>query len=249
MFLQVNNISVRYGKAEALRNVSMKVDKGEIVSLIGSNGAGKTTTLKSISGLVPYYGGEILFQGRRLNGVAPHEIVRMGIAHVPEGRRVFSSMTVTENLELGAYLRNDRASVARDLDRIHKSFPVLNDRAGQKAGSLSGGEQQMLAIARALMASPTVLLLDEPSLGLSPKLVREVARIVSAINSQGVTIILIEQNARMALRLSHRAYILELGQIILEGNAKELINDEKVRKAYLGSTHGHKSEMSMRADE
>ncbi len=238
MFLQVNNISVRYGKAEALRNVSMRVDKGEIVSLIGSNGAGKTTTLKSISGLVPYYGGEILFQGRRLNGVAPHEIVRMGIAHVPEGRRVFSSMTVTENLELGAYLRNDRAAVARDLDRIHKSFPVLNDRAGQKAGSLSGGEQQMLAIARALMASPTVLLLDEPSLGLSPKLVREVARIVSAINSQGVTIILIEQNARMALRLSHRAYILELGQIILEGNAKELINNEKVRKAYLGSTQG-----------
>jgi branched-chain amino acid transport system ATP-binding protein len=147
-------------------------------------------------------------------------------------------MTVTENLELGAYLRNDRAAVARDLDRIHKSFPVLNDRAGQKAGSLSGGEQQMLAIARALMASPTVLLLDEPSLGLSPKLVREVARIVSAINSQGVTIILIEQNARMALRLSHRAYILELGEIILEGNAKELINDEKVRKAYLGSTQG-----------
>jgi branched-chain amino acid transport system ATP-binding protein len=249
LLLQVNNISVRYGKAEALRNVSMKVDKGEIVSLIGSNGAGKTTTLKSISGLVPYYGGEILFQGRRLNGVAPHEIVRMGIAHVPEGRRVFSSMTVTENLELGAYLRNDRASVARDLDRIHKSFPVLNDRAGQKAGSLSGGEQQMLAIARALMASPTVLLLDEPSLGLSPKLVREVARIVSAINSQGVTIILIEQNARMALRLSHRAYILELGQIILEGNAKELINNEKVRKAYLGSTQAQKSEMSKRADE
>ena len=236
MFLQVNNISVRYGKAEALRNVSIRVDEGEIVSLIGSNGAGKTTTLKSISGLVPYYGGEILFQERRLSGVAPHEIVRMGIAHVPEGRRVFSSMTVTENLELGAYLRNDRASVARDLERIYTSFPVLNDRAKQKAGSLSGGEQQMLAIARALMASPTVLLLDEPSLGLSPKLVREVARIVSDINSQGVTIILIEQNARMALRLSHRAYILELGQIILEGNAKELINDEKVRKAYLGST-------------
>ena len=249
MFLQVNNISVRYGKAEALRNVSMRVDKGEIVSLIGSNGAGKTTTLKSISGLVPYYGGEILFQGRRLNGVAPHEIVRMGIAHVPEGRRVFSSMTVTENLELGAYLRNDRASVARDLDRIYTSFPVLNDRARQKAGSLSGGEQQMLAIARALMASPTVLLLDEPSLGLSPKLVREVARIVSDINSQGVTIILIEQNARMALRLSHRAYILELGQIILEGNAKELINDEKVRKAYLGSAQGQKSEMSKKVEE
>jgi branched-chain amino acid transport system ATP-binding protein len=241
LFLQVNNISVRYGKAEALRNVSMRVDKGEIVSLIGSNGAGKTTTLRSISGLVPYYGGEIVFQGRRLNGVAPHEIVGMGIAHVPEGRRVFSSMTVTENLELGAYLRNDRASVTRDLDRIYTSFPVLNNRARQKAGSLSGGEQQMLAIARALMASPTVLLLDEPSLGLSPKLVREVARIVLDINGQGVTIILIEQNARMALRLSHRAYILELGQIILEGNAKELINDEKVRKAYLGSTQGEKS--------
>jgi branched-chain amino acid transport system ATP-binding protein len=227
---------VRYGKAEALKNVSLGVERGEIVSLIGSNGAGKTTTLKSISGLVPYYGGEILFQGRRLNGVAPYEIVRMGIAHVPEGRRVFSSMTVKENLELGAYLRNDRASVARDLDRIYTSFPVLNARTKQQAGSLSGGEQQMLAIARALMTSPAVLLLDEPSLGLSPKLVKEVARIVSDINSHGVTIILIEQNARMALRLSHRAYILELGQIILEGNAKELINDEKVRRAYLGST-------------
>jgi branched-chain amino acid transport system ATP-binding protein len=234
VFLQVNNINVRYGKAEALRNVSMKVDKGEIVSLIGSNGAGKTTTLKSISGLVPY-SGEILFQGKRLNGVAPHDIVRMGIAHVPEGRRVFSSMTVMENLELGAYLRNDQAGVARDMDRIYMSFPVLRARVRQKAGSLSGGEQQMLAIARAMMTSPTVLLLDEPSLGLSPKLVREVGRIVSNINSQGVTIILIEQNARMALRLSHRAYILELGQIILEGNAKELINDEKVKKAYLGS--------------
>jgi branched-chain amino acid transport system ATP-binding protein len=238
LFLQVNNISVRYGKAEALRNVSMRVDKGEVVSLIGSNGAGKTTTLKSISGLVPYYGGEILFQDKRLNGVAPHDIVKMGIAHVPEGRRVFSSMTVMENLELGAYLRNDRASVARDMDRVYMSFPVLSDRAKQKAGSLSGGEQQMLAIARALMTSPSVLLLDEPSLGLSPKLVRQVARIVSDINSQGVTIILIEQNARMALRLSHRAYILELGQIILEGNAKKLINDEKVRKAYLGSSQG-----------
>ncbi len=237
MFLQVNTISVRYGKAEALRNISMRAEEGEIVSLIGSNGAGKTTTLKSISGLVPYYGGEIFFKGKRLNGIAPHEIVRMGIAHVPEGRRVFSSMTVMENLELGAYLRDDRASVARDLDRIYASFPVLRDRARQKAGSLSGGEQQMLAIARALMTSPTVLLLDEPSLGLSPKLVREVGRIVSTINQQGVTIVLIEQNARMALRLSHRAYILELGRIILEGNAKELITDEKVRKAYLGSAH------------
>jgi branched-chain amino acid transport system ATP-binding protein len=235
LFLHVDNVSVRYGKAEALKNVSMRVEKGEIVSLIGSNGAGKTTTLKSISGIVPFYGGDILFQGKRLNGVAPHEIVKMGIAHVPEGRRVFSSMTVKENLELGAYLRSDRASVARDLEQIYKSFPVLNDRAMQQAGSLSGGEQQMLAIARALMAGPTVLLLDEPSLGLSPKLVREVARIVADINHQGVTIILIEQNARMALRLSHRAYILELGQIILEGNAKELINDEKVKKAYLGS--------------
>ncbi len=235
MFLQVNNISVRYGKAEALRDVSMATDKGEIVSLIGSNGAGKTTTLKSISGLVPYYGGEIVFQGKKLNAIAPHEIVRMGIAHVPEGRRVFSTMTVTENLELGAYLRNDRGSIARDLDRLYESFPVLRDRARQKAGSLSGGEQQMLAIARALMTSPTVLLLDEPSLGLSPKLVREVGRIVSTINRQGVTIVLIEQNARMALRLSHRAYILELGRIIVEGDAKELLHDEKVRKAYLGS--------------
>ncbi len=238
MFLQVNRISVRYGKAEALRSVSMEAERGEIVSLIGSNGAGKTTTLKSISGLVPYYNGEIVFNGKRLNGIAPHEIVRMGIAHVPEGRRVFSSMTVMENLELGAYLRNDRPGVALDLERIYESFPVLRDRARQKAGSLSGGEQQMLAIARALMTSPAVLLLDEPSLGLSPKLVREVGRIVSHINKQGVTIVLIEQNARMALRLSHRAYILELGRIIVEGNAKDLINDEKVKKAYLGNAQG-----------
>ncbi|HVN25332.1 MAG TPA: ABC transporter ATP-binding protein [Syntrophorhabdales bacterium] len=236
MFLQASDIRVRYGKAEALRNISMRVDKGEIVSLVGSNGAGKTTTLKAISGLVPY-GGEIVFQEKRLNGVAPHEIVRMGIAHVPEGRRVFSTMTVMENLELGAYLRTDQAAVLQDLERIYASFPVLQSRARQKAGSLSGGEQQMLAIARALMTSPTVLLLDEPSLGLSPKLVREVARIISDINKHGVTIVLIEQNARMALRLSHRAYILELGKIILEGNAKELINDEKVKKAYLGTSH------------
>ena len=236
MFLQASDIRVRYGKAEALRNISMRVDKGEIVSLVGSNGAGKTTTLKAISGLVPY-GGEIVFQEKRLNGVAPHEIVRMGIAHVPEGRRVFSTMTVMENLELGAYLRTDQAGVLQDLERIYASFPVLQSRARQKAGSLSGGEQQMLAIARALMTSPTVLLLDEPSLGLSPKLVREVARIISDINKHGVTIVLIEQNARMALRLSHRAYILELGKIILEGNAKELINDEKVKKAYLGTSH------------
>jgi len=236
LFLQASDIRVRYGKAEALRNISMRVDKGEIVSLVGSNGAGKTTTLKAISGLVPY-GGEIVFQEKRLNGVAPHEIVRMGIAHVPEGRRVFSTMTVMENLELGAYLRTDQAAVLQDLERIYASFPVLQSRARQKAGSLSGGEQQMLAIARALMTSPTVLLLDEPSLGLSPKLVREVARIISDINKHGVTIVLIEQNARMALRLSHRAYILELGKIILEGNAKELINDEKVKKAYLGTSH------------
>jgi len=235
MLLEMRDVVVRYGKATALQGVSMDIPQDEIVTLIGSNGAGKTTTLRAISGLNIPNSGEIRFQGRLINGVEPHEIVRMGIAHVPEGRRVFGPMTVEENLELGAFLRKDRLGMAQDFDRMYESFPRLKERRRQAAGSLSGGEQQMLAIARALMSSPKVLLLDEPSLGLSPILVREVGRIISRINGQGVTVILIEQNARMALRLAHRAYILELGRIILQGNARELADNEAVKKAYLGT--------------
>ena len=235
MLLEMRDVVVRYGKATALQGVSMDIPQDEIVTLIGSNGAGKTTTLRVISGLNIPNSGEVRFQGRLINGVEPHEIVRMGIAHVPEGRRVFGPMTVEENLELGAFLRKDRLGMAQDFDRMYESFPRLRERRRQAAGSLSGGEQQMLAIARALMSSPKVLLLDEPSLGLSPILVREVGRIISRINGQGVTVILIEQNARMALRLAHRAYILELGKIILQGNARELADNEGVKKAYLGT--------------
>ena len=235
MLLEVKEVVVRYGKAVALKGISMDIARDEIVTLIGSNGAGKTTTLRAISGLSLPESGQIRFQGRIINGVEPHEIVRMGVAHVPEGRRVFGPMTVEENLDLGAYLRRDRLVLAKDMERMYESFPKLKERRRQAAGSLSGGEQQMLAIARALMTSPKVLLLDEPSLGLSPILVREVGRIISRINGQGVTVILIEQNARMALRLAHRAYILELGKIILQGTARDLANNEAVKKAYLGT--------------
>lgn len=234
MLLEMKNVRVMYGKAEALKNISIEAAGGEIVTLIGSNGAGKTTTLRVICGLKALITGEIYFRTRRINGMLPHDIVKMGIAHVPEGRRVFSAMTVRENLELGAYLRKDKHKIAEDLENIYRSFPVLKERDKQMAGSLSGGEQQMLAMGRALMTSPTLLLLDEPSLGLSPLLVREVASIIININRSGVSIILIEQNARMALKLAHKAYILEVGKIVLQGKAKDLANDEKMKKAYLG---------------
>jgi branched-chain amino acid transport system ATP-binding protein len=230
----MKNVRVIYGKAEALKNISIEAEPGEIVTLIGSNGAGKTTTLRAICGLKGLHAGEIWFRDGRIDGMLPHDIVKMGIAHVPEGRRVFSAMTVRENLELGAYLRKDKHKIAKDLENIYRSFPVLKERQKQTAGSLSGGEQQMLAMGRALMAGPSLLLLDEPSLGLSPMFVREVARIILNINRAGVSIILIEQNARMALRLSNRAYILEVGEIVLQGQAKDLVNHENVKKAYLG---------------
>jgi branched-chain amino acid transport system ATP-binding protein len=235
VLLELRDVAVRYGKANALNGISMEVQEGEIVTLIGSNGAGKTTTLRAISGLKNPVAGEIRFKGKLLNGVAPHEIVRMGVAHVPEGRRVFGALTVRDNMELGAYLRKDRAGIEKDFDRMFKSFPILKQRQDQSAGSLSGGEQQMLAMARALMAAPSVLLLDEPSLGLSPLLVKEVARIVADINRQGVTIILIEQNARMALKLAQRAYVLEVGNVLAHGKASDLLNDEMVKRAYLGA--------------
>jgi branched-chain amino acid transport system ATP-binding protein len=235
MLLEMTDVAVRYGKATALRGLSLFVNEGEIVTLIGSNGAGKTTTLRAISGLKTPEWGEIRFKDRVINGIPPYAIVRMGIAHVPEGRRVFSDLSVEENLELGAYLRRDKQAIARDFERTYTSFPILKERRKQHAGSLSGGEQQMLAIARALMTSPTLLLLDEPSLGLSPLFVKEVAKIIRDINRQGVTIILIEQNAKMALRLAHRAYVLEVGNLLTQGKASDLAKDETVKKAYLGT--------------
>ena len=234
MLLDVKNLRVHYGKAEALKGISIQVDAGEIITLIGANGAGKTTTLSTISGIVKPTSGEIWFGGQKINRKPPYSILGLGIAHIPEGRRVFATMTVLENLETGAYLRKDKRAIAKDLDKIYDSFPVLKARRRQAAGSLSGGEQQMLAIGRALMTNPKALLMDEPSLGLSPLLVDEVGVIVGNINRSGVTIVLVEQNARMALRLANRAYVLEVGSITLEGNASNLLQDKYVQEAYLG---------------
>lgn len=234
MLLEVKDLRVHYGKAEALKGFSINVKEGSIVTLIGANGAGKTTTLRTISGLKAPTSGEIWFRGERIDGIPAHDIVKLGIAHIPEGRIVFAPMTVLDNLKMGAYLRKDKQEIAKDLDRIYEHFPILKERSGQKAGSLSGGEQQMLATARALMASPQLILMDEPSMGLSPILVKEVGNIIKGINQDGVSIMLVEQNARMALNLADKAYILEVGNIVLEGDAKELSNDESVKKAYLG---------------
>ena len=238
MLLDVSHITVAYGKAIVLRDVSLHVDEGEVVALLGSNGAGKTTTLRSISGLKPPLSGNITFLGRIISGISPHAIVKMGVAHVPEGRRVFGAMTVLENLEMGAYLRSDRTRVRDDLQRIWKRFPILQERQKQPAGLLSGGEQQMLAMARALMTRPALLLLDEPSLGLSPVMVKEIAGIIRQISTMGVSIVLIEQNARMALKLAHRGYVLELGRVVLQGYAKELAENENVKRAYFGVRPG-----------
>lgn len=234
MLLEIKDLKVHYGKAEALKGISMGIEEGTIVTLIGANGAGKTTTLRTISGAKAPTSGEIWFRGERIDDLPSHEITRRGIAHVPEGRRVLATMTVLENLEMGAYLRKDKSGIARDLENIYEHFPVLKERRRQMAGSLSGGEQQMLATARAMMAGPKLLLMDEPSMGLSPVLVEEVGKMITNINQTGVTIMLVEQNARIALRLADRAYVLEVGNIVLAGEAKELINDEHVKKAYLG---------------
>jgi branched-chain amino acid transport system ATP-binding protein len=234
MLLQIRDLRVHYGRAEALKAISMEVEEGEIVTLIGANGAGKTTTLRTISGLKKPTSGEIWFQGNRIDGLPAHKVAQLGIAHIPEGKRLFTPMTVLENLEMGAYLRKSKGEVARQLENIYKHFTVLEERQNQKAGSLSGGEQQMLAIARALMGQPKLLLMDEPSMGLSPTLVDEVARIIRDINQAGVTIIVVEQNARIALSLADRAYVLEVGEVTLHGDAQELANDERVKKAYLG---------------
>lgn len=233
--LEIRDMRVFYGKVQAIKGISMSVPQGFIVTLIGANGAGKSTTLKTISGLKTPSTGHINFQERKINGLQPKEIVRLGIAHCPEGRRVFPYMTVYENLKTGAYLRKDKNAVERDLTEVFDHFPRLKERKKQLAGTLSGGEQQMLAIGRALMARPSLLLLDEPSLGLAPLVVKEIAKIIKDINRRGVSIILVEQNANLALRLANSGYVLETGSIALEGEARDLLNNEHVKSAYLGS--------------
>jgi branched-chain amino acid transport system ATP-binding protein len=235
MFLSLRDLRVHYSSVEVIRGISVEVDEKTIVALIGSNGAGKSTILRTISGLKKPTSGEARFLGKRIDGLPPEEIVRMGIAHVPEGRRVFPYMAVKENLLLGAFLRRDKASVHSDLIKVYELFPRLKERAGQPAGTLSGGEQQMLAIARALMAKPGLLLMDEPSLGLAPLVVAEVARMIKIINKDKTTIVLVEQNARMALRLAHQAYVLETGRIVLAGEPRDLIHNDQVKRTYLGS--------------
>ncbi|HEY3332091.1 MAG TPA: ABC transporter ATP-binding protein [Capsulimonadaceae bacterium] len=232
--LTIEGLSVSYGAVKALNGVSLHVDEGEIVTLIGANGAGKSTTLRAISGLVYATTGSITFMGKNITNLAPDRIVRVGIGHSPEGRRVFANMSVHENLEMGAYTRKAGSAVKQDYDRVLALFPRLKERLEQNAGTLSGGEQQMLAIGRALMGRPQMLLLDEPSLGLAPFLVRDIFAIIRDINQQGTTILLVEQNAHMALRVASRAYVLETGEITLEDDAHKLLASEDVRKAYLG---------------
>jgi branched-chain amino acid transport system ATP-binding protein len=234
LLLNVENISVYYGPVKALRGVSLAVDRGEIVSLIGGNGAGKSTTLRALSGVVRPASGSIVHDGLRIAGLPSHRIARLGLAHVPEGRGVFANMSVLENLEMGAYARRSRKETRETLRRVHSLFPRLSERTGQLAGTLSGGEQQMLAIGRALMQRPDLLLLDEPSMGLSPLLVREIFRLIAEINRMGTAVLLVEQNACMALSIAHRAYVLETGEITLEGKAADLRENPKVRAAYLG---------------
>jgi branched-chain amino acid transport system ATP-binding protein len=233
MLLELEGVRVHYGKVEALKGVSLTVDEGEIVTLIGGNGAGKSTTLKTISGLRPVTAGTIRFAGEEIVGVPPHELVARGICQAPEGRGIFPGMTVLENLEMGAYGRR-RADLRPDLERVFALFPRLQERIKQPGGTLSGGEQQMLAIGRALMARPRILLLDEPSMGLAPKLVRQVFDTITEINGQGTTVLLVEQNAAQALQRAHRAYVLETGTIVKSAPARELLEDESVKAAYLG---------------
>ena len=232
--LEVKNLRVHYGTLEAVRGVSFHVNAGEMISLIGANGAGKSTILRSLTGLVQPSAGDILFEGRSLVNLSPHQIIRLGIGHVPEGRRLFPKMTVLENLKMGAYLQRGKAAVAATLESVYEHFPILQERSKQRAGSLSGGEQQMLATARALMNRPRLLLLDEPSIGLSPIMTAEIGKIVQQINAMGVSVILVEQNAMLALTIAQRSYVLETGHIVMQGEARELLQDEGVKKAYLG---------------
>jgi branched-chain amino acid transport system ATP-binding protein len=232
--LEVDSVDTFYGRVQALHGVSLHVDRGEIVALIGSNGAGKTTTLRTISGLIHPAKGRVRFDGKDITGTMAADIAKMGVGHAPEGRRLFPRMTVLDNLMLGAYPRNDRAAIRSDLNRVFELFPRLKERATQISGTLSGGEQQMLAIGRAMMSRPKVLMMDEPSLGLAPILVDTIFKVIAEINEQGVPILLVEQNAHKALDVAHRAYVLETGVIVQEGQGKELAQSEEVQKAYLG---------------
>ena len=233
--LEHKNLSVSYGAIEAVKDISFTVNAGEIVSLIGANGAGKTTTLHTITGLVPAKSGSVMYNGVDLLKTHNNKIVTLGMAHIPEGRHVFTRMSVEENLEMGAFSLKDQSDLKKDLDMVYGLFPRLKERRNQKAGTLSGGEQQMLAMGRALMSHPKTILMDEPSMGLSPKLVKEIFSIIRKLHEQGITILLVEQNAKMALSIADRAYVLETGRITMEGDAKELLNNEQVRKAYLGA--------------
>ena len=236
MRLEIKDLHVHYGKIEAIKGISVTVNEGEIVTLIGANGAGKTTTLKTISGLRPVSSGSITFDGEDISKLPAHERVKLGISQAPEGRGIFPGMTVLENLEMGKYhLKMRQSEIAEDLEKVYSLFPRLKERAAQAGGTLSGGEQQMLAIGRALMARPKVLLLDEPSMGLAPQMIANIFRIITEINKQGVTILLVEQNAQQALNRAHRAYVLETGSITKEAKAKDLLNDPHVKSAYLGT--------------
>ena len=233
--LSVKGLECRYGKVAAVRSLSLEVNKGELVSLIGANGAGKTTTLKAISGVLPPAGGSIVFEGEDITRASARRVLELGIAHCPEGRRVFPYMTVQENLELGCYLRSDKSGIEGDLKKIFERFPILHERREQAAGTLSGGEQQMLAISRALMSRPKLVLFDEPSLGLAPNIVERTFDIIRQIRAEGVTVVMVEQNALAALELSDRSYVLEQGRVSLSGTGEALLNDPHVRKAYLGA--------------
>ena len=232
--LEVENLEAGYGPIRALDKVSLEVAAGELVAIIGANGAGKTTLLMAISGVVPVRGGQVRFEGRPVAGLEPHEIVRLGIGHSPEGRRIFPRLSVRENLELGGFTRSDRAEVRRDIDEVCGLFPVLGSRMGQMGGTLSGGEQQMLALGRALVGRPRLLLLDEPSLGLAPLVVAKIFEVIAGLSARGIAVVLVEQNARAALKLASRGYVLETGRITLTGSGTELAHDRRVRDAYLG---------------
>ncbi len=232
--LEIKDLSVYYGVIQALKGISFEVNEGEVIALIGANGAGKTTTLHTLTGILPAKSGSIKYNGVELTKVPAHKIVKMGIAHVPEGRRIFQQLTVLDNLKLGAFTRKDKEGIAADMAKVYERFPRLEERKSQIAGTLSGGEQQMLAMGRALMSNPKIIVMDEPSMGLSPIFVSEIFDIIESIRKDGLTVLLVEQNAKKALAIADRAYVLETGRITLSGKASDLINDEKVKKAYLG---------------
>ena len=232
--LKISGLKVAYGGIQAVKGVDLDIKDGELVTLSGANGAGKTTTMKAITGLQGWAGGDVEYMGKSIKGVPSYALLKQGLAMVPEGRGVFARMTITENLQMGAYTRNDEAGIKADIDRMFETFPRLKERANQLAGTMSGGEQQMLAMARALMSQPKLLLLDEPSMGLSPIMVEKIFEVVRTVSSQGVTVLLVEQNARLALQAAHRGYVMESGLITMSGDAKQMLDDPKVRAAYLG---------------